>query len=153
MLGSLGDIVFAASNTLLRTFKGMQRSGSPRVAEHEVLGRKAVPEFLAPANESISFQMRFDRSYGVIPSAELRRLREFRDAGKILPLAVGGEYMGEWYIASLGESHTRHDGKGNLLVAEVDVQLKEVPPVAVSQSPAEEDDSTQQATVLATGEE
>ena len=127
MLGSLGDIVFVASHNLLRTFSGFSRSGAPRVAEHEVIARKAQPEFLAPANESIGFQMRLDAAYGVSPQQELQRLRQYRDTGRILPLMIGGAYLGEWYVAGLSEAHPRFDKHGRTRVADVDVQLKEVP--------------------------
>jgi phage protein U len=126
MVGSLGDIVFTASHDLLRTFTSFQRSGTPRVAEHEVIGRKAVPEFQAPGVESVSFQMRFDAAFGVNPEDECTQLRALRDAGRIMPLAVGGKFLGDWYISGLSEAHTRHDGKGRVLVATVDIQLKEV---------------------------
>lgn len=126
MIGSLGEVAFVASHDLLRTFSGFSRTGAPRIAEHEVLGRKARLEFQAPGLEQITFQMRLDVLYGIHPLKEIDALRKLRDTGAILPLILAGKYHGEWCITSLGEDHQKHDGKGNVLIAVLDVQLKEV---------------------------
>lgn len=127
MLGSLGNIIFVASAEQLRTFTGFSRTGAPRVHEHEVIGLKARPEFLAQGVEAIQFQVRLDKFFGMNPEAECTALRKERDAGTILPLVIGGKFLGEFYIVSLSEAHTRHDGKGKPIIITVDISLKEVP--------------------------
>lgn len=126
MIGSLGDAVFSSSAERVFTFRGMARAGAPKLEEHAVIGRKPVLEFVAPGLDQITFSIRLDRFLGVDPEKELLKLREAMTNGQILPLIIGGKYLGRWIIASLGETHARHDGRGKLIVAEADLTLKEV---------------------------
>ncbi len=131
MIGTLGDVVFETSSEKIRTFDGMKRSGSARWATHDIMAHKPVLEFLGSGMEQISFSMRFDVSLGINPAAELETLRGLRDAGEASQLILNGKPIGEhkWVIESLSENWERIDNLGRLLVATVDITLKEyVPP-------------------------
>lgn len=126
MIGMLGDTVFEASTERVFTFRGMARTGSPRLQEHAIVGRKPALEFIGPGLDEVSFSIRLDTFLGVAPEEELKRLREARDEGQVLTLTIGGDYLGRWVIVSAEEAHTRHNGEGRLVVADVALTLREV---------------------------
>ena len=131
MIGTLGNIVFETSNEKIRTFDNMKRAGSARWATHEIMNNKPVLEFIGPDVEQISFSMRLDVSLGINPAAELETLRGVRDKGEAVKLVLEGKPVTEhkWVIENLSENWERIDNQGRLLVATVDVSLKEyVPP-------------------------
>lgn len=125
MIGTLGSAVFETSTDKVFTWNSFSRSGSARYEEHAVVGKKPVLELIGPGLESLSISMRFDVALGINPIVEINKLRESRDNGDILPMTIGGKYLGDWVIESLSEEWQRTDNKGNLLVASVQFNLKE----------------------------
>jgi len=127
MIGSLGFTVFETSSNRIRTFSDLKRSGSARWANHELVGKKPVLEFLGPDVERISLSMRFDVALGVNPSESLAVLRFTRDAGLAVPFILDGRPVSDnlWVIESLEEKWQHIDNRGRLLVAEADVSLIE----------------------------
>lgn len=126
MIGTLGDTVFTVSTDRVFTFRGLSRSGAPRIEEHAVIGRKPVLEFSGPGLEQVTFSIRLDAFLGVNPMEEIKQIRSARDLGKIQSLVIAGEYWGRWIIMSAEETHSRHDGSGRLIVADISITLKEV---------------------------
>lgn len=126
MIGTLGNAVFQSSTQKVYTFTGLGRSGEARYEEHKVVGKKPVLELIGPGLESISFGMRFDVALGINPIVEINKLREARDAGAVLPMTIGGKFLGDWVIESFSDSWERVDNFGNVLVATVQINLKEV---------------------------
>jgi phage protein U len=127
IIGSLGDIVFEVSNQKVRTFNDFSRSASARWADHEIIGRKPLSEFIGPDLDEIKFRMRFDVALGLNPRNELDRLLIKCRTGKPETLVIGGKPLGmfKWTVRQVGQSWKTFDGAGRLLVAEVDVTLKE----------------------------
>ena len=127
MIGTLGEVVFEVSASKVKTFDSMKRSGSGRWATHEIIGQKPVMEFLGPGIEQISFNMRFDVFLGINPSDELVVLRQMRDAGEAVTLILEGQPVTDnlWVIESLSEDYPAIDNTGRILIANVDVNLKE----------------------------
>lgn len=126
-LGSLGPVVFVATQDTIRTIQDFTRSSASRYAEHEILGKKPKIQWIGPGLDTISFSMRFDASYGLNPRKELNQLVELERAGKALPLTIGGEGMGVylWTITSLEQKWDHIDNQGNLLIASANISLKE----------------------------
>ena len=125
MIGTLGPVVFEASSDLVRTFSDLSRSGQADWQEHKRIGRKGLLEFAGPGLEEISFSMRFDVFLGLNPRKEIDGLRELRDTGEVCTLILAGQPLGDFALTSLSESWGRVDHRGNLLMAEVQVSLKE----------------------------
>ena len=125
MIGSLGNVPFEASYNKLRTFNNFTRSGTGRWAEHDRQGKKPRLEFVGPDSESITFNIRLDLNHGIDPERELVGLRQARDEGRVLPLVMGGKFIGDYAVESLSESHRHYSGTGVLIVASVDITLKE----------------------------
>lgn len=126
-IGSYGGVVFEVSTKKTKTFTDFERSGSARWNEHEIIGKKPKSEFVGPDLEEISFTILFKAELGINPVKELDKLRKMRDSGKVASFVLGGKPISQnyWSIQSLNESYKVVDHKGNLLEAEVEVNLKE----------------------------
>ncbi|CEG29791.1 phage tail protein [Bacillus sp. B-jedd] len=126
-IGTFGDIVFEVSTSKTKTFKEFERSGSARWNDHEILGKKPKSEFLGPSLEGISFTILFKVELGINPIKEIEKLRKMRDTGKAASFVIGGKPISAnfWTIRELNEAHQLVDQNGNLLAAEVKVDLKE----------------------------
>lgn len=120
-------MVFEVSHEKIRTFDGLERSASGRWADHELLGRKPLSEFLGPDLDEITFGMRFDVQYGMNPKQEMDRLLDMSRTGKAETLIIGGVPLGmdKWTVRTVKQKWKTVDGRGQLLQAEVDVTLKE----------------------------
>jgi hypothetical protein len=126
-IGSLGKVVFEASEKKVRTFFDLKRSASARIGTHDLIGKKPILEFVAPGLEQISMNVRLDVSLGLNPANELKTLREMRDKGEIVKFILNGEPVTEnyWLIEQISEDHRQIDNKGRLLVADVSITMKE----------------------------
>lgn len=125
MIGSFGPIAFSASSSKIFTLSGFGKGAESRFAEHDLAGKKPLLSFVGPGLESISFNMKLSLTLGVDPVTEINRLRDLRDNGIAQPFVLGGEYIGDYVIKSLSESHRAMDGKGNLIAADISVSMKE----------------------------
>jgi len=127
MIGTFGTIVFYASSEALNTFNSFSRSEQGRWAKHEIVAQKPKQEFLGPDTGTVSFNMRFDVFYGMNPRQELDKLVTMVRDGSYYTLIIGGKGLGvnKWALKSVSENWTRVDNQGNVLVAEVSVQLEE----------------------------
>lgn len=125
MIGSLGNVPFEASTDKIRTFTNFSRSGTSRWADHPRLGKKPKLEFIGPDSDAVSFSVRLDITHGIDPERELVGLRSARDEGRVLPLVMGGKFLGDFVIDTLTENHRHYTNKGLLLVAAVDLSLRE----------------------------
>ncbi|NEZ43724.1 phage tail protein [Paenibacillus alvei] len=127
MIGAFGEVNFLVSSEKIRTFDDFQRSCTGRWAEHEVMGKKPKLQYIGPGLDTIRFKMRFDYSFGLKVRYELDRLVKLHREGKPHTLTIGKKALGvyKWVIMSLDEEWITVDHRGNVLVAEVDVELKE----------------------------
>lgn len=126
-IGSFGDIVFEVSNKRTQTFKEFERSGTARWNDHEIIRKKPKSEFSGPGLEEISMTILLKAELGINPNKQLEKLRKMRDTGKVAPFIMGGKPISQnyWSIQQLNESYKTVDSKGNILVAEVTMSLKE----------------------------
>lgn len=126
-IGSFGDIIFEVSEKKNQTIKDFERSGSARWNDHEIIGLKPKSEFNGAALEEVRFNMLLKAELGVNPLKLLEKLRKMRDTGKVAPFILGGKpiSLNYWSIQQLSETNRVIDNKGNILTAEVDVNLKE----------------------------
>lgn len=115
------------SPNLIRTLHDFTRSASGRWANHEVLLKKPVSQFIGPGLDTISFTMRFDIRYGINPRKELDALVELERSGKTMPLIIGGKGVGvnRWKITSLEQKWEDIDNRGNVLSATASITLEE----------------------------
>lgn len=125
MIGTLGDIVFEASEDKILTFQELQRSNSARYHEHNVIGKKPVIEFLGPGLDQVTMPIRLDVAHGVYPNKIITALKDYKHRGDRLQLVIGGHLFGDFVVEQVSENRQRHDNKGNCLVATVNLTLKE----------------------------
>lgn len=126
-IGTLGDLVFEASTSTIRTFDDYKRNTKARIATHELIGRKPILEFLGPDVEEITFNMKFYVFFGVNPTEEVQKLRKSCSNGEVMNFILNNQPVGEnkWLIESVGEAVTAWDNMGNIIRSSVDVTLKE----------------------------
>lgn len=127
-LGSFGGVTFTVSTNKVLNFNDFSRGGDARWSEHEVSHAKPISEFEGPGQESISLKISLKRSLGVDPEAELKKLRSFRDGGKVGSFVIGSKSISKnyWYISSIKEGDYEIDGKGRVLeINNVELSLKE----------------------------
>lgn len=124
-IGSYGPVTFTASEQQVRTFSGLQIQRKARFARHEVINSKPLLEHTGDDLDAVSFSMRFDIALGVNPRTEMAALAAIKEAGEAYPLVIGGTVLADYVITDLSEEWRRIDGRGNVLVASVNVQLLE----------------------------
>jgi len=129
VIGSYGEIVFEVSMDRVRTFDNFTRSGSGRWENHDIISLKPMPEFIGPGQEDISFSIRLDAAMGLNPENELQKLRDMRDTGEVAQLIIGSKPVTNnlWLLESLQEQQRVFDNKGRLILADVELSLKEYP--------------------------
>lgn len=128
MIGTLGGIVFQVSSSRVFTFGNLTRTGGAQYQKHEVILSKAKLEFLRPELDTISLPIRLDKFLGVDPLTEINKMQEYKDVGYRLPLIIGGKFYGHWVIEKIGETWKNLDNRGNIIVAEINLDLLESVP-------------------------
>ncbi len=125
MIGTFEKLVFETSSTKIHTFDDFQRQGSATFAEHKVINGKPRLEFTGDDLDKISFTIRLDLHLGVDPATQIKIAWEMKSAGKPGTMIVGGVPLGDFVILSLSEKWKAVDGKGRLIIAYLDLSLKE----------------------------
>lgn len=128
-LGVFGDVVFETSDTRILTFTNFNRSGTSRWADHEIIGRKPIREFLGPGLEEIKFSIHLSQHLGVNVNVELNKLRRIRDKGETRGIILGESFISKslWTLEEIREVHKTYNGKGIIINADVDLTIKEYP--------------------------
>lgn len=128
-IGTFAGVAFSVSDKTIKTFNNMKWQVSGKYAEHDRHLKRDLLEFLGPELETISFEMRLSVFLGVTPLTEIIKLRSIVQTGKTDRLVIGGKVYGsyKWAMTEMSVNLERFDNKGNLLVAMVDVKMKEYP--------------------------
>lgn len=128
-IATLSDVAFMVSDTYVKTIKDYKRENGGRWVTHEIIGQKPILEFVGPGLVSLSFNVQLNAALGVNPKTELERLREICDTGEAALFVLAGEPVtkNRFILEKLSESIQYADGKGNILVAEASLSLKEYP--------------------------
>ena len=104
---------------------------SSRTSTHEIIGEKALTEYLGPGLQEISFTIKLNAQWGVNPLTEIERLIDYCESGTVLTFTMGNKRVGNyrWLIDSVDTTAKYYDFQGNILSAEASIKLKEyVPP-------------------------
>lgn len=125
LIGSWGDVTFAVSREVVKTFDGLKWDSGANYATHERHLKEPLLEFTGTEVESMSFKMFFSVFLGVNPLKEVTRLLQAMRKGEVNRLVIGPKAYGtnKWVITKLSNSLERYDSRGNLLVASVDVTM------------------------------
>lgn len=125
MIGTFGNIVFETSASKILTFDNFIRKGSAVFAEHPVLDKKPRLQHTGEGLDEISFSIRLDVGLGINPKKELDKIREIKSQGDAHKLIINGSVIGKFVLVSLEDKWTRVDNQGRLLVAKLNLNLKE----------------------------
>ncbi|MCL2488628.1 MAG: phage tail protein [Oscillospiraceae bacterium] len=126
-VGVLGDIIFTVSSKKILTHNNAQWSGSARYTEHQRHLKKSLAEFTGEDADKASLNIQLRREAGVDVTAEIKRIQRYKKNGTTLVLIIGTEQIGEyrWVIRGFRVSVRHTDGAGNLLGADVSLDLLE----------------------------
>ena len=123
-IGSLGDIPFETSASLVSTPRDISRQISSRYETHYVLGAKPRLEYLSEELDSITMQIRLVEMGELQPEAELARLAALCRQGQAVPLILMGVNFGNVIIESVTE-RWRGKGKSGPFCIDATLELKE----------------------------
>lgn len=127
-LGTLGDISFRVSAyDYIYTFDDLSMKAGCRTAQHELIGDKALTEYLGPELQEISMKIKLCAQWGVNPLEEIERLTDYSESGTVLTFTLGGKKVGKnrWLITSIDEAIKNYDVDGSILSADVSITMKE----------------------------
>ena len=123
-IGSLGDIPFETSASIVSTPRDISRKISSRYETHYVLGAKPRLEYLSEELDSITMQIRLVEMGELQPEAELARLAALCRQGQAVPLILMGVNFGNVIIESVTE-RWRGKGKSGPFCIDATLELKE----------------------------
>lgn len=126
VIGVLGDIVFNVSKEAINTFDNLKWDSSVKYATHDRHLQDELLEFMGPAADTITFDMKFSIFLGVDPLVEIVKLLNAERKGEVMRLVIGTKAYGKnkWVITGTGKALEKFDNKGRLLSAKVSVSLK-----------------------------
>lgn len=127
-VGSFGEVIFEVSQEKVLTVDNFSRQSKARYAEHKVIGRPAILEFLGRELETIKFTALFSKSLGITDLLqEVHKLREMLWNGEANFFVINSHLYTEnkMVIESLGEEVKHFSGSGEHILSEIDVVLKE----------------------------
>lgn len=127
VIGCLGDIVFQASEDVVRTLDNMVWSGSARYAVHNRHGADALTEFVGLDPDKIAFDITLCADLGADPITETAKLWDLERSGRAVPLTVGTKGYGKyrWTVVSHKMKPTAYYANGDVHTAAVSVSLQE----------------------------
>jgi len=126
-IGCLGDIIFKVDSKTVQTFMDMTWSGSAKIAEHSIHGKKALTEFTGSDADKLSFNMMLTEELGVNVEKEIDKVHAHAERGTALALVVGRKTYGKyrWLINAHSTRVLNHDVSGKITVAIVTVNIIE----------------------------
>lgn len=126
-IGSLGGIVFSVDDRRIQSFKKLKLSGSAKIANHDLHLTKAKPEFTGSEPDKATLTVQVSRLLGSDPAAEIAKIKAYTDSGAVVRLQLGnsGPGNGRWMITGYSVDWQDCDQRGNLITAEVTINLQE----------------------------
>lgn len=130
VIGAFGDLVFEVSALKVLTFDGFKREVKAKYAEHSIIGRPAVLEFVGRELEEISLTIKLISGLGVNPAEVALGLREMCQSGESNFLIIGNTVYGEneFVITDVSESVIQWTGGVEVAANQLEVKFKEIVP-------------------------
>lgn len=125
MIGSLKGVVFEVSDSLIKTFRDLQRSSKAKYETHNIIGRKPKLEFTGFELDDIQFNMQLNSSLGIDPVKQIDALRTYKDNREVLTFILAKKVLGQFIIEEVNDNYDSIDNKGNIVKANVSIKLKE----------------------------
>ena len=128
-IGKWGKITFIVSGNKYRTFSDMKWKSRFNFDEEEREKKASKVTFKGIAPDEFSFNMRLSVFAGMNPWKQMKKLNKAARKGKAYRLIIGGKKYGKYKLVVTGITRNLEyfDNKGNLWVAELQVNMKERP--------------------------
>ena len=126
-IGMLGDIIFVASDSAVRTVTNATWSGSANYSTHSRHIGNALTEFTGLEPDSFSFDMELSLYNGTTIMEWINLLWKYEREGIAVPLTLGEKGYGKyrWNVVSHTVKMEQYDRYGNLITCTVSVDLQE----------------------------
>lgn len=126
-VGMLGDIIFEASDSTVRTVTNATWSGSASYSTHSRHIGNALTEFTGLDPDSFSFDMVLSVYAGTTVMEWINLLWKYEREGIAVPLTLGEKGYGKyrWNVTSHTVRMEQYDRYGNLITCTVSVDLQE----------------------------
>lgn len=125
-IGCLGDVIFTVSyDQILTPGNGTGWNSSAKITEHDRHNYHPALEHTGTDADQMSLPIHLSRYRGVDPMEMIWKLFDYERDGKLLPLTIGNHAYGmyRWLIKSTRRTLSRFDGKGDLIEADVTLEL------------------------------
>lgn len=121
------DFVFEVSSFRILTFSGYKRKTAHRYVKHEIMNYKPKLESVGNDLEEVELTIKFMKTLGVDPAAEVEKLRKMLIAAECNYLIIGTEVIGNclFVLEEISETVDTWDGAGKILASTVNVKFKE----------------------------
>lgn len=123
-VGSFGDVAFEVNTDRIFTWNDCVRDRKTEYAEHKVLDGKAHLQLLGQGLDEFSLAITLDCNW-CAPEREMQKLDAMQEDGKAYRLILGGRIFGAFVLESQMQNRARTDGQGRVMVAHVQLKLKE----------------------------
>ena len=130
-VGSFGGIQFYVrsingKNQIL-SFQNMSRESSSKYEEHQVTGKKAYLEFIAPDPDQITLTIIADEKFGIAPRKLQKKLHVYEAQGKVCTFMLGGKRVGhfKWVITKTSDAYNTIGVNGRVTQMSFVLTLKE----------------------------
>lgn len=123
-IGCFGPIVFETSLETVRTPKKWQERRRANYATHNVLSLEQKLQFVTVELARMEIDMIFHRAF-CVPDDELEALRGVLDGHEAHDLVIGTKAFGLFVLEELTNTVEHANNKGQTLVAEAKVKLRE----------------------------
>ena len=126
-IGTLGEIVFSVSDSVVETINNFVWSGSARYSIHQRHLTHALTEFTGLDPDGITFDIFVSAYLGVDPYAEIVKIWNYERGGTAVPLTIGTHAYGKyrWSIINHKMKAQTFDKRGDITSATISLTLQE----------------------------
>lgn len=126
-IASFSTKKFIVSSDKVRTFDSLERSSSIETEETENGSKKQKIKMKAVSNDDLSFNVKLDYSFNIVPQEEFDKWVKQKDKGKAYFLIIGGKSISsnKWLLTDVSLSETKYSADGILMKANLKLTFKE----------------------------
>lgn len=126
-IGYMGSVVFIVSSHYMLTPTNFTQEAKSRWADHDVIYKKPVSEFLGAGLRGVGFDVVLSSMHGIDPARQIQTLQSMSENGDVFPLIIGGKPVSQnyWRLDSMSVADTYYNPVGKLVRARVSVKLTE----------------------------
>lgn len=125
-IGYLGDVVFEVGHErVLTPENGISWDSGANITEHDRHNTHPAVEFTGIEADKMTLKIHLSAFLGVDPMKMIWKLFDYEREGTLLPLVIGNHAYGmyRWVIKSTSRVLKHHDNAGNLMDADVTLNL------------------------------